>query len=104
MKINNNVLFEDKYCKIVDIQHDVIFVLRDNKTKELYYTVQNQIKGILITNSILESKGFKKNFKTWVLNDLKIYNTVCCIMHIYWHKGVRLKYVHQLENLILKQP
>lgn len=100
MKENNNVLFENRYCKIIDIKHEVLYVLRDNETKELYYTVLSQIKGIPITGNLLKSKGFNKFFKTWKYKDIEIYNTVLATMQIYWYKGNRIKYIHELENIL----
>lgn len=99
MKINNTVLFENKPCKITRIAGK-LYELQDNKTKERYYTVLSNLKGILITNYLLEKLGFKKYFRTFKINDIEIYNKPIATMQVYYYKGNRIKYIHELENII----
>lgn len=99
MKKGNNILYNGSPCKIIAIK-DGVYYLQDNNTKQIYLTTKTFLKGIYITKYILVSKGFKKSLRTWLKDEITIYNKPIHLMQVYYYNGKRIKYVHELENII----
>lgn len=101
MKIGNNILFNSTPCKIVNVINKLVLV-SDNKTKVTYCTTFSRCEGVLITKNVLHSFGFIKRFRSYEKGKIKIYNKPLNTMQLYYFEGKRIKYVHELENIINK--